>query len=266
MKVTAKVAGKHGVVIGGASGIGAGIARALADAGSTVDIADLDDAGAERTAAALLEGGHDAASYRCDVSDPTSLAALVEQVRAARKRVDLLFVNAGAIVLKPFLEASLEDWRWLTGINLIGTASAVRAFLPDLLDQQDGARIVITSSVSVLRTADMAGQSLYIATKAGQLGMFLGLEAELKGSGVELSIVFPGPVATELRTKSTKARPDSVTIEIPASASKGMMSPDEAGRRIVEAAMAGQRYIATHPAEGARVSQRFCEILEAFAE
>jgi len=255
----------HAVVVGGASGIGAGLCRALVERGATVDLVDLDLQGGEALAASLREIGGDVVAHAASVTDEESLAKARSAIVAHRGHIDLLFANAGAIAIKPFLETTIEDWRWLFEINCFGTVNTVRAFLPALLTQGGSARIAVTSSISMLRSADFIGQTIYVSSKAAQHGFLAALEGEVKGTGVSLCTILPGPVSSSLRAKSEASRPGAVAVAVPGKAATGIMSGEKAGRIIVEGVLAGRRYVTTHPSEGSRVELRAEEIRQAFA-
>lgn len=258
--------GRHAVVVGGASGIGAGLCRALTLHGASVDLLDRDVDGGRAVAAALSADGADIHAQFADIVDPESLDRAQAETVRRRGRVDLLFANAGALIIKPFLESSSDDWRWLFEINLLGTVNTVRAFLPGLLAQGGASRIAVTSSISMLRSANFVGQTMYVASKAAQHGFLAALEGELKGSGVALSTIFPGPVATHLKARSESLRGGAIAATgVPGSATADMISGDEAGRIIVDGVARGLRYITTHPREAAKVLARAQEIQAAFA-
>jgi len=264
MSALPDLTGQSAVVVGGASGIGAGVVRALVARGAGVDIADRDFDGAQLLAESLNAAGAGVTAARVDITDSDGLEAFARNVRARRGDIGLLFANAGALSLKPFAKATARDWHWLLDINVVGTANTIRAFLPGLLGQASTSRIAITSSISVLRSPNMTGQSLYVASKAAQFGMCTALEAELADTNVTLSIIFPGPVKTSLGPKSIAARPESIELSVPVGAVHGMISGEEAGERIVLEVLAGRRFITTHPGEKARVERRLVEIMKAF--
>jgi len=254
---------KLAVVIGGATGIGAGICQALAGRGYRIALCDIDEEGAGTLAAQLSP--HRVTFHRVDVTDPSSLVAAAAAIRANDDDIDLLFANAGAISLKPFLDTTEADWTWLFSINLFGTVNAVRAFLPGLLAQSGRSRICVTSSVTALRTPPMIGQTIYMATKSAQLGFTNGLRTELEGTQVGLSVIFPGAVSSALRAKSEARRPGAVQVQIPKSAAgPGMISPQEAGERIVVGIENGRDFISTHPGERPLVRSMQEKLLAAF--
>jgi NAD(P)-dependent dehydrogenase (short-subunit alcohol dehydrogenase family) len=255
----------NAVVIGGASGIGEGICRALARAGATVDVCDRDTDGAQAVATALRKSGLASTSHSLDVTDENSIKETEVRIRAARGRIDLLFANAGVIALKPFLEAEVKDFQWVMDINFFGCVRSVRAFLPGMLGQDSRSRILITSSVAALRTPEMIGQTMYMASKAAQLGFSNALRRELAGTKVDLSVIFPGPVATQLMQKSERDRPGSIRLEVPqAVLGAGPMGPEEAGERIVAAVAQDKPFIATHAGERNLIRAAQDHILAAF--
>ena len=140
--------GQSAVVIGGATGIGSGICRAVAARGARVHLCDIDLEGAEKLAADVGEGR--IAVHPADVTRVETLIAAEAAIRADGP-ISLVFVNAGAIALKPILESTPADWQWLFEINLFGTVKAIQAFLPGLLTQEVRSRLVVNSSVAALR-------------------------------------------------------------------------------------------------------------------
>ena len=257
--------GSFAVVVGGATGIGAGVCRALSAKGAAVQVCDRDYAGAQALADELERLGGAAAAYAVDVADEESIAAAEAAIRSRHGRVDLLFANAGVISLKPFEQTTTDDWRWILDINVIGCVSCVRAFLPAMKAQHSASRVVVTSSVAALRTPEMTGQTMYMASKAAQLGFCNGLRTELAGTNVGLSVIFPGPVASQLKQKSEASRPGAIQLGVPkAVLGGGSMPPEEAGERIVAAVVKEQPYITTHPGDGPLVRQAQDAIMAAF--
>lgn len=255
----------HAVIMGGASGIGSGICRALAARGAIIDICDRDAAGAEALAVELRASGAEAEAYEVDVTDEATVRRAAAEIRALRGRTDLLFANAGGIILKPLLQTTVDDWRWIMEVNLIGCVITVRTFLPGMLAQDAPSRIAVTSSVAALRVPDLDGQTMYTASKTAQLGFCNALRRELAGSLVGLSVILPGRVASQLRAKSEQARPGSVQVRVPTTGPDGAaMSPEEAGERILCGIAADQDHITTHPGEGHLVRKAQDAIMQAF--
>ena len=258
--------GRVAVVIGSATGIGAGVCRALAGRGAAVHLCDRDLAGVQALAAELQAVGADATAHEVDVTDEASIRRAELDIRAQRGRIDLVFANAGVISLKPVEATTLQDWQWILGVNLIGCVSSVRIFLPGLRAQDTPSRIVVTSSLAALRTPDMVGQTMYMASKAAQLGFCNALRTELADGPVGLSVVFPGPVASQIKQRSEQIRPGSIELEVPKAVfGAAPMPPEEAGERIVRGVEQEQPYITTHPGDGPLVREAQDAIMLAFA-
>lgn len=258
--------GKQAVVIGGATGIGSGIVRALVARGAKVHLCDIDMAGAEALAADLPAGT--VALHQVNVTDPASLAAAEAAARAGGA-IDFVFVNAGAIVVKPLLDTTIAEWKWLFDINIFGTVMAIQAFLPGLLAQDSRSRLIITSSSAAINASPFPGLTAYAASKSAQLGLCAGLFPELEGTNVDLSVIFPGPVSSSIVAKSEVARSGSIRFTGEARGEPGAILPPLAGERIVAAVERGQRYIATHPSKATRGHETRAlqdEIMEQFFE
>lgn len=176
-------AGKVAVVTGAASGIGRSIALLLARRGARVHAADLD-------------GGAPGVTHQVDVSDAAALEALAARVFEEEGRVDLLFNNAGIGHAGPVLDSTLEDWRALVEVNLMGVVHGVQAFLPRLVAQGRPAAVVNTASVAGLLPS--AGMVPYSTTKAAVVGLSESLDRELQGTGVRVHALCPGLIATDI--------------------------------------------------------------------
>src|SRR4029079_13579746 len=109
-------------------GIGAATARRYAGLGADVACIDIDRERAEETAAVCRERGSDACAFACDVSDASAVHDLAVTIESDVGPVDVLVNNAGVGIAGPFLEADVEDWDWLIGVNLNGVAYGCRAF------------------------------------------------------------------------------------------------------------------------------------------
>ena len=187
------------VVTGAGSGIGRGLARQLAAAGSALALADIDGAGLEQTAASLSERGVQLSTHIVDVSDESAMKAFAQEVLARHGRVTLLINNAGVALHGWFQEISLDDLRWLMGINFWGVVYGVKYFLP-LLKKEPRAHIVNISSVFGIVAP--AGQSAYAASKFAVRGFTEALRHELDGSSVFVSCVHPGGIRTPIARRA----------------------------------------------------------------
>jgi len=186
-------------VTGAGSGIGRALARQLAVAGSGLALADIDEAGLRQTAASLSERGVQLTTHIVDVSDESAMQAFAQDVAARHGRVTLLFNNAGVALHGRFEEISLDDLRWLMGINFWGVVYGVNYFLP-LLKKEPRAHIVNISSVFGIVAP--AGQSAYSASKFAVRGFTEALRHELEGTSVFVSCVHPGGIRTPIARRA----------------------------------------------------------------
>jgi NAD(P)-dependent dehydrogenase (short-subunit alcohol dehydrogenase family) len=187
------------VVTGAGSGIGRGLARQLAVAGSALALADIDEAGLQQTAASLSERGVQLTTHVMDVSDESAMQAFAQEVTAKHGRVTMLINNAGVALHGRFEEISLDDLRWLMGINFWGVVHGVKYFLP-LLKREPRAHIVNISSV--FGFVAPAGQSAYSASKFAVRGFTEALRHELDGTSVFVSCVHPGGIRTPIARRA----------------------------------------------------------------
>ena len=194
--------GTRALVTGASRGIGRALVEALAARGATVGLAARSTDELEAVAA-TLPGAHHVLT--CDVTDPGSVASAVDGFIAAAGGLDLLVANAGVAIYGPFRAMDLADVERMTRVNWLGTAYAVHAALPHLLDRAEG-HIVILSSGAGHRSFPWA--AVYGATKAAQRMFGEALRHELSGTGVSLTVVYPGEVATALHDHELDRLPD----------------------------------------------------------
>ncbi|MEX2081462.1 MAG: SDR family NAD(P)-dependent oxidoreductase, partial [Dehalococcoidia bacterium] len=192
------LAGKVAVVTGGGSGIGRALCLAFAAEGMDVAVADVESGPAEEVAAAVRAAGRKAIAVQCDVSNLASVQALAEAANRELGGCHVLCNNAGVLVMKLLDQCTEADWRWLVDVNLMGVANGLLAFLPRLREQGHG-HIVNTASVAGLFPQPaQSGLSIYTATKFAVVGLSEELRAELSGTGVGVSVLCPGGVATRI--------------------------------------------------------------------
>ncbi len=192
---TTFLSGGVAVVTGAGSGIGRALAQRLSEAGSALALADIDEKGLLETAASLSGKAAEVSTHGLDVSDESGVRSFAEDVSSRHRRVTLLINNAGVALHGTFEEISLDDLRWLMGINFWGTVYGVRYFLP-ILKKQTRAHIVNISSVFGLVAP--AGQSAYSASKFAVRGFTEALRHELENTPVFVSCVHPGGIRTRI--------------------------------------------------------------------
>jgi NAD(P)-dependent dehydrogenase (short-subunit alcohol dehydrogenase family) len=229
------IRGRTAVVTGAASGIGRGIALALARRGCDLALADLNEAGLAETAAMVLPHGVKATCHRLDGADRAAVVAFPDIVEKAHGRADILVNNAGVAVGGTFEEIGEEDFEWLFEINFWGVVRMTRAFLP-LLRGSEEAHIVNISSLFGLIAPP--GQSAYCASKFAVRGFSESLRRELEAEGAKIAVttVHPGGVATAIAdsARAPKNRdPEELARELDNFRKFLTMPPERAGEIIV---------------------------------
>jgi short-subunit dehydrogenase len=190
------------VVTGAGRGIGLAIAAALAGDGWAVALADLEAATAQRVAAELPG---ECVGLSVDVSDQSSVAQLVRDVEEQLGPIDLLVNNAGVMWVGSFDEEPEAATRRMLQVNLVGVINGFRVVAPQMMSRGRGHILTIASAASRLAPP---GEATYAASKHGVLGYCTAVRRELKGSGVDVSVICPVVVHTELAagTSSGAAR------------------------------------------------------------
>jgi 3-hydroxybutyrate dehydrogenase len=193
--MTRALDGRHAVVTGGGRGIGAAVAEALAREGARVTLMGRDEAQLKEKVETLPFGR----AVRCDVTDEASVAAAFAEATRAFGPVTILTNNAGAAESAPFVRTSLELFRRMLDVNLIGTFLCSRAALPDMLEAGFG-RIVNVASVAGLKGA--AYVSAYCAAKHGVVGLTRALALETAAKGITVNAVCPSYTDTGMARRA----------------------------------------------------------------
>ena len=251
-------AGQHAFITGGASGIGLGIADALAARGVRITIADANDEALGEVLAARGEGWR---GVVLDVRDRAGWARAKAEAEAAFGPVDILVNNAGiAPNGQSFAEMDPDSFDRIVAINLTGVFNGVNAFAKDMRERGHG-HIVNTASMAGLATS-VAGTGAYSAAKFGVTSLTETLRNELAGSGVGVALLCPGYVQTNLSANTARLGGET-------RGGGGAMPPsdvtqDDVGAMVVEAIEDGRLYIITHPHNWAGVERRIHGLEAAF--
>ena len=192
---------KTAIVTGSGRGIGAAVARRLADDGLAVAVLDITEEAATETAKAINDAGGKAIAVGADVSDEASVTAAVEKVAAELGAPTVLVNNAGILRDNLLFKMSVDDWNAVMGVHLRGAFLMSRACQKYMVDAGWG-RIVNLSSTSALGNR---GQANYSAAKAGMQGFTKTLAIELGKFGVTANAIAPGFIETDM-TAATAAR------------------------------------------------------------
>lgn len=200
--------GRVAVVTGGGSGLGAAMAKGLAQAGATLVIVDVNDEGAARTVATIEEQGGAAVAMHCDVTDNAAVARLADRVVADLRSADVLVNSAGTAFRSPAEEFPEERFDAIVALNLKGTYLPCQAFGRKMLDQGKG---------SVINVASIGGfvayphASAYLSTKGGVVQLTRGLALEWIDRGVRVNGIAPGLCDSPLTR--ARAQQSSVTSD-----------------------------------------------------
>jgi NAD(P)-dependent dehydrogenase (short-subunit alcohol dehydrogenase family) len=182
-------------ITGGASGLGRALAERYAQAGARVCIADVNDGRGRETALALKAMATEAVYLHCDVTSEADLVAARAALEQRWGGVDLVINNAGVAQAGAIDEVSIDDWRWIIEINLLGVVRGCRVFTPLFKRQGRGHFVNVASMAGLL---DVPLMSSYNATKAAVVSLSETLQNELAAEGIGVTVVCPSFFQTNL--------------------------------------------------------------------
>jgi len=269
-----ELAGKTAFVTGGAAGIGLALGRAFAQSGMKVMLADI-EADALRTAVeSLRKISPDISGTICDVADAGSVERAAQAAFGAFGNVHVVCNNAGVAAGGGIDHISLDNWRWVIDVNLMGVLHGIKSFLPHIRAHGEGGHIVNTASMAGMQGG--LGFGPYAASKFAVVSMSEGLSLQLKPHGIGVSVLCPSYVRTGIG-ESGRNRParygQSQPLD-PASPAAAMVAeiarqigaglePAAVAARVLSAIRDDELYIFTHPGMRAEVEPRFAAILAA---
>jgi NAD(P)-dependent dehydrogenase (short-subunit alcohol dehydrogenase family) len=216
--------GRHALITGGGTGIGAAAAEHLAAQGARVTLL-----GRRLEPLEAIADRVDGAATSCDVTDPEQLARAFEIARAAYGPIDMLIVNAGIAESAPFHKMTRDSWDRIVATNLTAAFDCARAAIGDLLKSENG-RLVFVASVASLRGVPYAAH--YAASKHGLLGLMRSLAAEYAKTSLTVNAVCPGYVDTPMTDQSV-ARVSEITGRS-AEDSRGIITNMNASGRLID--------------------------------
>ncbi|MFY9688123.1 MAG: SDR family oxidoreductase [Pseudolabrys sp.] len=228
--------GLHALVTGGGTGIGAAIARALANEGAAVTLVGRRKAPLDEIARNLPK----ATAITADVTNAADCEAMVAAARAAHGPIDIVIANAGAAESAPVARISAEHWQRMVGVNLTGAFFTVQAALPDVTRKGDGTRrVVFTASTAGLKGYPYV--AAYCAAKHGVVGLARALAAELKIEGLTVNAVCPGYTDTPLLDaaaaavagKTGRSVDDARAVLAEDNADGQLISPDDVAAKVL---------------------------------
>ena len=266
-----ELGGKTAFVTGGAGGIGLALGRAFAQAGMKVMLADIETDALAAAARSLKNSGPEIRSVVCDVADPASLERAATATFAAFGNVHVVCNNAGVAAAGGIDNISLDNWRWVLDVNLMGVLHGIRSFLPHLRSHGEGGHIVNTASMAGM--VNGLGFSPYAASKFAVVGISEGLAAQTRPLGIGVSVLCPSFVRTGIgesgRNRPQRygptqaldpAAPAAAMVAEIAKRLQAGLEPDAVARRVLDAVRNDELYVFTHPNMRDEVDPRFAAI------
>jgi NAD(P)-dependent dehydrogenase (short-subunit alcohol dehydrogenase family) len=191
------LAGRHALVTGGGTGIGAAIATTLARAGALVTICGR----RQQPLQTITEGDPNIRAMTADVTDETSVAKLYQQAEAAGEPIDIVVANAGMAESAPVHKTSLDLWTRTLNVNLTGAFLTVRPALAGMRERGRGRIVFIASTAGLKGYAYVAP---YVAAKHGVVGLARALAVETAATGITVNAVCPGFTDTPMLNQSIR--------------------------------------------------------------
>ena len=204
-----KVEGKTAFVTGGASGIGLATVRALAEAGATVVIADINE---ENGRAAAKDIGGRTDFMRVDVTDGEAVASAARAIEKNHGALDILINAAGWSKVERFADTTPDLWHRLIDLNYTGTLRVVHAFLPQLTSRAGGKIVNVASDAG---RAGSGGEAVYSGTKGAVIAFTKALARETARFGTNVNCVCPGPTDTPLLASIPEKQREALMRAIP---------------------------------------------------
>jgi NAD(P)-dependent dehydrogenase (short-subunit alcohol dehydrogenase family) len=204
-KINFSLKDKIAIVTGAASGIGAAISDAFAQAGALVYVVDINEAGAKAHATRIEQNGGRAVAATTDVANHKSCEALIERVLSEHAQLDVLVNNAGIGHVGTILTTSPEELHRLWSINVQGMYSLCRAVLPFMIERQRGS---IINMASALGLTAMEDRFAYTVTKHAVVGLTRSMALDFGPTGVRINCICPGRVETPFVQARLNEYPD----------------------------------------------------------
>jgi NAD(P)-dependent dehydrogenase (short-subunit alcohol dehydrogenase family) len=238
-----RLEGRVAIVTGAANGIGRGTALAFAKQRSSLLLADIDAEAGQALADEIASVGGQAAFVRFNVAEDP-FETLRDMALARFKRIDIVMNNVGILTRGVPEAIPLAEWQRVIDINLMSIVRSNLVFLPHLIAQRDG-HIINTASFAGLYTYAF-DRLPYAACKAAIVQISEGLAIYLKPFGVNVTLLCPGPVRTEI-AKSVRTFGPPTDVRGPGR-QFGLMEPDAVGEQVVAAVQANRFWLPTHEA------------------
>ena len=191
--------GKTAIVTGAGSGIGAATAAAFAKQGMNVLASDIRREPLDAVRQTIAAQGGQIATFVADISEPSDVDGIADAAERTFGDIHVAFNNAGvAMHGTPMIDIPLDDWRWVTDVNILGLVHCIRRFVPLLKQHGSEAHVVNTASIGGLQVNPNWLTGAYSMTKFAAVALSEALEHELEGTQIGVSVLCPGAVASNL--------------------------------------------------------------------
>ncbi len=190
-----KLEEKTAIVTGAGSGIGRGIAKRFAKEGANVVVSDIDTEGGEKVVEEIEDSNREAIFVRTDVSKKEDVSELVERTLEEYDEIDILVNNAGVYIQKPITEMEIDEWDKVLDVNLKGTFLMTRSVAQEMVKEDKGKIINVTSIAGKVGYPNSAA---YSASKGGIIAMTRALALELSPRGINVNAIAPGVIKTAM--------------------------------------------------------------------
>jgi 3alpha(or 20beta)-hydroxysteroid dehydrogenase len=222
-----RVQEKVAIITGSAGGIGTAAARRLSEEGALLLLTDADEDGARRLADQL---GNRAISQKHDVTSEADWQAVVSSALQTHGRIDILLNNAGVFLAAPLTETSLDDFRRVIDVNVVGVFLGMRSVAAAMSAQLAGS-IINVSSVAGLTGSPYL--TAYAASKWAVRGMTKGVAKELAQFGVRVNSLHPGQIDTEMNSRQREKTPELIDKLIKGIPLRRIGTPEEIAHAVV---------------------------------
>ena len=263
--------GKTAFVTGAANGIGLGICRALARSGVNIVLADIEKERLEAARRELSAFNIRTRAIEVDVSDAAQFERAAGQAEAEFGNIHFLFNNAGvSLGAMPLWEVTPAQWEWILGVNVQGVINGIRILVPRMREHGEAGHVINTASIGGLQVNPKLRNGSYAMTKYAIVALSEALALDLEGSAIGASVLCPALVNTTLYA-SSRRRPvrlggayDRPGAEAARAWQSAGLSPDDVGRRVLDAVDRSEFFIFTHEEPRAWIEDRHARILAGF--
>jgi 3alpha(or 20beta)-hydroxysteroid dehydrogenase len=222
-----RLEGKVAIVTGAAGGIGAASARRLAEEGALLLLTDADATGAQALAEAL---GERASACAHDVTSETDWQGVVASALQTHGRIDVLLNNAGVFLAEPLAETSLEDFRRVIDVNVVGVFLGMRTVAKPMTEQRAGSIINVSSVAGLMGSPYLCA---YSASKWAVRGMTKVVAKELARFGVRVNSLHPGQIDTDMNARQREKTPELIDKLIGGIPLRRLGTPHEIAHAVV---------------------------------